>query len=220
MLDSPFDFANQAILSTFDDLPTPDAANFLDTSIEAIRETLIVTKGHAFVLFTSFYALNVAASRLESQLRDRGITLLKQGAAARNVLLERFRTDSSSVLFATDSFWEGVDVVGDSLQCVILHKLPFRVPTEPIFQARAERIEDEGGSAFHDYTLPLAIIKFRQGVGRLIRSRTDRGVIVVLDTRVHQKSYGKQFLRSLPAMTTVRDNRSPVFEQLQEFLSK
>lgn len=218
MLDSPFDFEQQALLAALNDLPEPNAPDFLDKSIDAIGETLTATKGHAFVLFTSFYALNIAVRKLEGLLRNQGITVLKQGGAARGVLLERFRNDTSSVLFATDSFWEGVDVVGDSLQCVILHKLPFRVPTEPIFQARAERIEDEGGSAFHDYTLPLAIIKFRQGVGRLIRSKTDQGVIVVLDTRVYQKSYGKQFLRSLPAMNSVNDERGPVLEEIQRFL--
>ncbi|MFP6581966.1 MAG: helicase C-terminal domain-containing protein [Candidatus Hydrogenedentota bacterium] len=218
MLDSPFDFEKQARLFLPQDIPPPDAPAFLDASIEAIGETLTVTKGHAFVLFTSFYALNVAVSKLEGMLRQQGITVLKQGKSTRSVLLERFRADSSSVLFATDSFWEGVDVAGQSLQCVILHKLPFRVPTEPIFQARAERIDKEGGSAFHDYTLPLAIIKFRQGIGRLIRTKTDRGVIVVLDTRVNQKSYGKLFLRSLPTMPTIQDTRGPVFDGVRDFL--
>lgn len=220
MLDSPFDFESQAALYVPEDLPPPDAPSFLNASIETIGELLQVTKGHAFVLFTSFYALNVAVSKLEDELRRSGITVLKQGQTTRSVLLDRFRNDSSSVLFATDSFWEGVDVVGESLQCVILHKLPFRVPTEPVFQARAERIDEEGGSAFHDYTLPLAIIKFRQGIGRLIRSKTDRGVIVVLDTRVNQKSYGKMFLRSLPSMPTIRAKRDEVKNHIKGFLSE
>jgi ATP-dependent DNA helicase DinG len=132
-------------------------------------------------------------------------------------LLDRFRSDTASVLFATDSFWEGVDVAGDSLQCVILPKLPFRVPTEPILQARAEAVEAAGGNAFMEYSVPQAVIKFRQGFGRLIRRRTDRGAIVVLDRRIITKYYGKVFIDSLPRIRLIRGPQSGVMEALAEF---
>ena len=218
-LDSPFDFQEQAMLYMPPDLPPPDSADFVQECAETIGEILTATTGRAFVLFTSFYALNVTFNKLEDDLRAQGITPLKQGHTARSVLLERFRADTSSVLFATDSFWEGVDVAGESLQCVILAKLPFRVPTEPIFQARAERIDAEGGSAFLDYTMPLAVIKFRQGFGRLIRRKTDRGVVVVLDSRITQKSYGKTFLRSLPALKHDDNDRELMCESIRTFIN-
>ena len=219
VLGSPFDFRKQALLCIPNDIPTPDNDAFLDESIRCIREVLGVTRGHAFVLFTSFYALNAAYGRLEKHLRREGITPLKQGAAARTQLLERFRRDTSSVLFATDSFWEGVDVAGDALQCVILARLPFRVPTEPILEARTETIEQSGGNAFMDYIVPLAVIKFRQGFGRLIRRRTDRGVVVVLDSRVLTKQYGKKFLDSLPDVRVLTGPSEEILRELEGFHS-
>jgi ATP-dependent DNA helicase DinG len=184
--------------------------DYIDEAIEA-------TGGHAFVLFTSFRALNYTYNRLEEGLRTKGITPLKQGGQNRTHLLERFRRDSRSCLFATDSFWEGVDVAGDALQCVILPRLPFRVPTEPILQARAEAIEARGGNAFMDYTVPLAVIKFRQGFGRLVRRRTDRGSILVLDSRILTKYYGKLFLESLPEIRVVKGGRNEVFTAFRKF---
>lgn len=218
-LDSPFDFMEQALFCMPNDLPAPDHPEFLSKSTEAIGEILKMTQGHAFVLFTSFYALNVTYSKLEKALRAQGITPLKQGQAARNELLDRFRADPSSVLFGTDSFWEGVDVAGESLQCVIMPKLPFRVPTEPVFQARAEHIDEQGGSAFHDYTMPLAVIKFRQGFGRLIRRKSDRGVVVLLDPRIKQKSYGKLFLRSLPQMRQEHSSSDEIYNSIRDFFA-
>jgi len=138
----------------------------------------------------------------------------------RTMLLDRFRRDGSSVLFATDSFWEGVDVAGKALQCVILPKLPFRVPTEPILEARAEAIEAAGGNSFMAYTVPQAVIKFRQGFGRLIRRKTDRGTIVVLDHRVLTKYYGRVFLGSLPPMHTVKGPRRGVLAALSKFFGQ
>lgn len=198
ILDSPFDFTTQSMLLVANDLPAPDERGFQDASVAAMRECLRITRGHAFILFTSFSALDQAHRALEPELRAMGITALKQGQESRTVLLERFRSDTTSVLFATDSFWEGVDVAGEALQCVILPKLPFRVPTEPILEARAEAIEDAGGNAFRDYSVPQAVIKFRQGFGRLIRRRSDRGIVLVLDKRIITKQYGKIFLDSLP----------------------
>jgi ATP-dependent DNA helicase DinG len=216
-LDSPFDFASQALMCVPTDIAAPDERVFLEESVDHIREILQITRGHAFVLFTSFFALDFAHRKLEAELRAQGITPLKQGSAARGQLLDRFRSDSASVLFATDSFWEGVDVAGDALQCVILQKLPFRVPTEPVLEARAEAIDARGGNSFMDFTVPQAVIKFRQGFGRLIRRKTDRGAIVVLDKRVMTKRYGKLFLESLPGARVVSGPRQGVYTALRKF---
>ena len=220
MLDSPFDFEHQAMLCIPSDMPDPADPKFQDDTVECLRLTLEITRGHAFVLFTSFVALEYAYRRLANWLQAQGITPLQQGQATRTQLLDRFRSEPSSVLFATDSFWEGVDVAGDALQCVILPKLPFRVPTEPILQARAEAIEAAGGNAFTQYSVPQAVIKFRQGFGRLIRRRSDRGVVIVLDRRILTKYYGKTFLRSLPDLKVVKGPRRGVFMALQQFFER
>ncbi len=217
ILDSPFNFAEQALLGLPDDLPNPDDKSFLEQSVAFIGEALRITGGHAFVLFTSFYALDFTFKRLEGMLREAGSTPLRQGEATRTQLLDRFRSDTRSVLFATDSFWEGVDVAGEALQCVILPKLPFRVPTEPILEARAEAIEAADGNAFMEYYVPQAVIKFRQGFGRLIRRRTDRGVILVLDRRIAARHYGKAFLQSLPEIRIVRGSKQEVAAALTAF---
>lgn len=216
-LDSPFDFEAQALLGIVTDLPEPNAAAFLEDSVECIREALRITRGHAFVLFTSFRALDHAHRRLADELRARGITPLKQGEATRTQLLDRFRSDTASVLFGTDSFWEGVDVAGEALQCVILPKLPFRVPTEPILEARAEAIEARGGNSFLAYSVPQAVIKFRQGFGRLIRRRSDRGAVVVLDRRIVTKYYGRIFIESLPGTRLIQGARGEVCLELGRF---
>lgn len=218
-LASPFDFREQALLGIATDLPDPGAPGFQDASVDAIRLALKASRGHAFILFTSFFALDYAHRRLAPELKAAGIVALRQGEASRSALLERFREDASSVLFATDSFWEGVDVAGEALQCVILPKLPFRVPTEPILEARSEAIEAAGGNPFMAYALPQAVIKFRQGFGRLIRSRADRGVVLVLDKRIVTKHYGRVFLRSLPPMRVLRGPADAVVEELDAFLN-
>lgn len=220
VLPTPFDFPNQALLALATDIAEPNESSFLDDCVDYIRQTLAITKGHAFILFTSFYALDYVHSRLAEELKEAGIAPLKQGQAARTQLLDRFRRDAASVLFATDSFWEGVDVAGQALQCVILAKLPFRVPTEPVLEARAEAIEEAGGNSFMEYTVPQAVIKFRQGFGRLIRRKTDRGTVVVLDKRVVTKHYGRVFLESLPGLRTVRGPRPLVLGALRGFYSR
>ena len=184
-----------------------------------MRAILEITRGHAFVLFTSFYSLDYVFRRLHDDLAARGITPLKQGSAARTHLIERFRSDASSVLFGTDSFWEGVDVAGDALQCVILPKLPFRVPTEPVQEARAGAIEAAGGNAFMEYSVPQAVIKFRQGFGRLIRRRTDWGAVVILDRRVRTKYYGRIFLKSLPDLAVDAGPSETVLKKLGGFFT-
>lgn len=216
-LDSPFDYEEQALLAITSDNLNPTDPGFQDETVECLKLALEITRGHAFILFTSFSALEHAYRRLANGLRAQGITPLQQGEAARTQLLERFRSTPSSVLFGTDSFWEGVDVAGDALQCVILPKLPFRVPTEPILEARAEAIEAEGGNAFMDYSVPQAVIKFRQGFGRLIRRRSDRGAVLVLDRRILTKRYGRAFLNSLPPIRISRGPKRGVFLALSEF---
>jgi ATP-dependent DNA helicase DinG len=217
VLDTPFNYSDQALLCIPRDLAAPDEAAFGAESVECIREILKITGGHAFVLYTSFHALDYAYRQLQGELRRAGITPLKQGAASRSQLLEQFRADTASVLFATDSFWEGVDVAGDALQCVIVSKLPFRVPTEPVQQARAEAIDDAGENSFMRYTVPQAVIKFRQGFGRLIRRKSDWGAIVVLDKRVLTRHYGKIFLNSLPEVRKVIGPGADVLRALDQF---
>ncbi len=219
ILDSPFDFREQALLGVVTDAPEPKEREFLDDSVACVRHALRITRGHAFVLFTSFRALDHAYGALHDELRARGITPLKQGMDTRSRLLDRFREDSASVLFGTDSFWEGVDVAGEALQCVILPKLPFRVPTEPILEARAEAIEARGGNAFINYSVPQAVIKLRQGFGRLIRRRSDRGAVLVLDRRIVTKYYGRIFLESLPDAWFVQGPRRAVFDAFAEFFA-
>lgn len=217
ILESPFNYEEQAVIGIPSDLADPSSPDYIDQAVDAIMECLRVTRGKAFVLFTSFGALNYAFNKLHEPLGEEGIMSMKQGSAPRHKLLEMFRKDVNSVLFATDSFWEGVDVEGEALECVILAKLPFRVPTEPVVEARAEKIEKDGGNPFVEYTVPQAVIRFRQGFGRLIRRRTDRGAIIILDSRVLTRSYGSAFLRSLPDARFVSAEKSEVLAALREF---
>lgn len=220
ILDSPFEYDKQALLCIMRDMISPDERGFQEETVNCLREILERTRGYALVLFTSFSALDFTHRRLEPELRRMGIRVLKQGEDERTRILNRFREDLSSVLFGTDSFWEGVDVAGDALQCVILPKLPFRVPTEPIQQARAEAIETAGGNSFVEYTVPQAVIKFRQGFGRLIRRKTDRGVVVVLDRRIVTRFYGRKFLDSLPGVRIVSEPRTKIYEILADFYAE
>ncbi len=194
---SPFDLKEQVYLGVPTDLPYPSEESFAAALVDELEECLNITQGRAFVLFTSYSLLR----RTAAQARERwskDFTFLVQGEMPRTAMIQRFREQSRPVLFGTDSFWEGVDVPGKALSCVIVTKLPFRVPTDPVVAARAERIRDQGGSPFLEYFLPQAILKFRQGVGRLIRSRTDRGALFICDRRLLEKRYGKDFLEALP----------------------
>ncbi len=197
---SPFDFEKQSRFYVVDDLPSPDDPTYESKLEDVLPRLLLASDGRAFVLFTSFRSLQRQYRAAERLLSQAGIRCLKQGEAPRHKLLETFREDTRSVLFGTDSFWEGVDVEGEALSTVILTRLPFRVPTHPVLVARCEAIDAAGGRAFSDYTVPMAVVKFRQGFGRLIRRRSDRGVVVVTDKRVVSRPYGKKFLRSLPDM--------------------
>ncbi len=194
-VDSPFDWQTQALLYLARDLPDPRDERFGEAAAARIRELLDITCGRALVLFTSHRGLRDAATRL----RGLPYPLLIQGAAPRATLLDRFRATTGSVLLATGGFWEGVDVPGEALSQVIIDKLPFAPPADPLIRARMAMLEASGKDPFHDYQVPQAAIALRQGIGRLIRRQDDRGLVSVLDRRVLGKTYGRAFLASLPA---------------------
>jgi ATP-dependent DNA helicase DinG len=194
-LASEFDFANQAILYLPRRMPDPRSPGFLEAASEEIVEILRRSDGRAFVLFTSYAALREVRARVDGRLPYR---IFVQGSAPRTALLQQFRDTPNSVLLATSSFWQGVDVAGDALSCVIIDKLPFASPGDPITAARIEAVNASGGNAFADYQVPLAILSLKQGLGRLIRTRRDRGVLAVLDPRLRTMGYGARFIESLP----------------------
>src|SRR6476469_5027241 len=176
-------------------MPDPRSPEYSQLAAGEIIRLLQWTRGHAFVLCTSNASMNSLFQLVSSRI---GFPCFIQCSMSKTGLLDRFRATPNAVLFATSSFWQGVDVRGDQLSCVIIDKLPFAVPTDPIVAARQRYIEDSGGSSFHEYSVPQAIIALKQGLGRLIRSTTDRGVLAVLDPRLRTKPYGQTFLRSLP----------------------
>jgi len=198
-LGSPFDFRTQCRLLLYPRLPDPREPSYDDAAIGAIRALVNESAGGAFVLFTSYRALVKAHDALRDELGARGLHVLRQGAGVRHSdIVKAFAQRGDNVLFATDTFWQGVDVRGQNLRLVILTRLPFAVPEHPLQQAKVERIEAEGGDAFRDYSLPQAVLKLRQGFGRLIRTHEDKGVVAILDPRIRTKAYGKTFLKSLP----------------------
>ena len=198
-LGSPFDYEKQVTLYVERDLPEPNDKNFITCAAKAIKKYLLETNGRAFVLFTSYEMLENMADELAGWLAEEGIELLQQGMSIdRGRLLKRFKKSPKGVLFGTDSFWQGVDVPGQALSNVIIVLLPFAVPDKPLIAGRLEQIKKRGGNPFMNYQLPAAIIKFKQGFGRLIRSRSDKGIVVVLDCRIVNKRYGSKFLSAIP----------------------
>ena len=196
--ESPFNFEKQALLLVPMDVPNPSSPDFLSHAETLIEEALLASRGNAFILFTSYGMLKKCYERLYNRLVAHRFYPLKQGNESRGDLLNRFIRKDRSVLFGTDSFWEGVDVVGEALRLVIIAKLPFKVPTDPLIEAKSESIEAQGNDPFTHLFLPKAAIKFKQGFGRLIRNKKDRGCIVCLDKRLVTKSYGQYLLKSLP----------------------
>ena len=195
VLPSHFDYQSQALLYVPPDLPDPRTPQFTLKAADRIRKLLEITRGRAFVLFTSYAQMNEIHQRMLGEVE---FPLLRQGDAPKTALLEEFRLTPNAVLFATSSFWQGVDVQGEQLSCVIIDRLPFAVPSDPVVAARVKSIDADGGNAFFQYQVPAAVITLKQGFGRLIRSLHDRGLLVLLDNRILKKQYGRVFVESLP----------------------
>ncbi|HLZ43435.1 MAG TPA: ATP-dependent DNA helicase [Candidatus Sulfotelmatobacter sp.] len=195
VLPSHFDYQSQAVLYVPPDLPDPRTPQFTAKAAERIRKILEISRGRAFVLFTSYAQMHDIYQRLLGEVE---FPMLRQGDAPKSALLEEFRLTPNAVLFATSSFWQGVDVQGEQLSCVIIDRLPFAVPSDPVVAARVKAIDAGGGNAFFQYQVPAAVITLKQGFGRLIRSLHDRGLLVLLDNRILKKQYGRVFIESLP----------------------
>jgi ATP-dependent DNA helicase DinG len=210
MVPSHFDFSSQAIFYIPVNIPEPREEGWTRFACNEIETILEASRGRAFVLFTSYSQMEQVYQTLKNRL---DFPVLLQGEKSKSGLLEAFRTTPNAVLFATNSFWQGVDVQGEQLSCVIIDKLPFSVPSDPVVAARIAQVNQSGGNAFYDYQIPSATILLKQGLGRLIRSKTDRGILALLDKRILTKSYGRMFLRSLPPAPLTQDSL-----QIRDFL--
>ena len=219
---SPFDYFRQALVLAPDCLPDPSAepAKYADALAAMMKDLFTVTRGRALVLFTSYEMMNAVAASAHASLAEAGIRLLVQGEGlSRELMTRHLKEDANTVIFGAQSFWEGVDVAGEALSCVVLARLPFSQVGDPIFEARSECIERDGGKSFRDYALPEAVIRFRQGFGRLIRTKSDRGVVVVTDPRVVTKNYGAVFRKSIPATVHTVCELGDLFGRIDAFFA-
>lgn len=212
IFDSPFDYAQSVKLAVPTDLPLPHEPSFILKASECIAKAVKITRGRTFVLFTSYEMLGQCHALLKDQF-----PILKQGEMGRGQILDRFKRQEGTVVFGTDSFWEGVDVPGEALELVILAKLPFKAPDDPLVEAKSEKLKESGKEPFTTFLLPEAAIKFKQGFGRLKRSKTDRGYVLCLDKRLVTKAYGRFFLETLPAAERQFAPSSEIFTEMQRF---
>lgn len=220
---SPFDYFKQALVLASDSLPDPsaDPAGYAEKLAATVKDVFRATEGRALVLFTSYEMMNAVAAHVRGGLEAAGIELLVQGEGlSRESMTRRLKERRDTVIFGAQSFWEGVDVAGEALSCVVLARLPFAQKGEPVIEARGEKIERDGGSAFRDYALPEAVIKFRQGFGRLIRTKSDRGVVIVTDPRLVTKNYGAVFRRSIPASVHAVSDIGELVSRVTEFFDE
>jgi ATP-dependent DNA helicase DinG len=215
VIPSPFDYGSQMAVLLPTDIVEPDHPGYGDALSASAVKILNKTRGKAFVLFTSYRTLNEVFERVKPEIDEAGFLIFRQGSESRRSLLDRFKGDIHSILFGTESFWEGVDVPGEALECVIITKLPFKVPTEPIVKARLERVRENGGDPFLDYSLPSAVMKLKQGAGRLIRNRS----VVILDRRVQTRRYGSLFLESIQGGTLLTGTLDEILSMCDAFLT-
>lgn len=215
-LNSPFDYSGRTLLYVPENgFPEPAERSFSERVCARVYDILQISRGRALVLFTSFKGMDSMADFLRDHL---SYPVLVQGSSSRHALLERFREETNSVLLAVASFWEGVDVPGESLSCVIIDKLPFEVPSDPVIQARVEAVSAAGGNPFFEFQIPRAVLSLRQGVGRLMRASSDRGLIAIMDVRLFSKGYGRVFMASLPPSPVVR-SLEPVIQFFQDAIT-
>lgn len=215
---SPFNYSEQVLLGMPADIPEYSSPEYVNSVAGLLQDVIEISRGSALILFTSYQTLHSVTDLITENLTDKGIEVLKQGTLPRDKLLYKFRTTSNSVLLATDSFWEGVDIIGDALKLVVIMRLPFRVPTDPIIEARSDYLEKREINSFLNYSLPMAVIRFKQGFGRLIRSRSDRGAVLVLDKRIVKKRYGKYFINSLPDCRKAYGSFKDMVPNLKDFI--
>jgi ATP-dependent DNA helicase DinG len=215
---SPFDYAKNVLLGLPEDPPEPNRPEYNPWLADFLTKVLDVTEGKGLVLFTSYEMLRRVYEAVKPWADAKGIAIFRQGDDERGRLLEQFRADTASCLFATDSFWQGIDSPGETLQVVVLCRLPFRVPTDPVLLARMDAVRAAGGNPFRDLSLPEAVMKLKQGFGRLMRRTSDRGVVLIPDSRILRKPYGQTFLSSLPEARQVVASGERVIEEIETFL--
>ena len=216
---SPFDYETQSMLLIPSDLPDPSSPSFAELISDPMLEMILSSGGGTLVLCTSYAHLNQLYNNLSELIYENGLECYKQGDLERHHLVDLFKEDGNAVLFATDSFWEGVDIPGRALRNLIIVKLPFAAPNDPVLEARNDRIASSGKNAFKEYQLPTAALKLKQGFGRLIRSKTDKGTIWILDKRLITKSYGSYFLDSLPKAPVLKGKTRVLINMAKKFHS-